>query len=118
MFRSPFKSPRRAPSQKSVRTVKPPDELIRAIQEKKTVRLDYDGHERLVEPHVCGNVKSGNTILVCYQYSGGSNSGRIPDWRSFQVAEITHLEVMGMTFEPRPDYNPRDPKFIRVHAKV
>ncbi len=102
-----------------VRSVKPPDELLQAINERKTIKFYYDGHMRNVEPHACGNFSNGNTILVGYQYSGGSNSGSIPDWRSFTVSEIRDLVVMGLTFDnDRPGYNPHDQRFIKVYAKV
>ncbi len=102
-----------------VRSVTPPVELLQAISARKTIKFYYDGHVRNVEPHACGNFSNGNTVLVGYQYSGGSNSGSIPDWRTFTVAEISSLEVMGLTFDnDRPGYNPRDQRFIKVYAKV
>lgn len=102
-----------------VRTVQPPPDLIRAIQERKTVTYIYDGYYREVEPHACGVFDNGRTDLIGYQVGGQSKSDSDPPWRNFSVEKIQNLTVTDRVFpHNRPDYNPDDQRLNPVFAKV
>lgn len=92
--------------------------LMRAIQNHKTVHFEYHGESRRVEPHIYGRARNGNVLLQGYQVGNGSRSGKLPDWRTFHVADIRDLEITGETFRAEPGYNPDDPDFTEVFARV
>ena len=47
------------------------DIIIQAINEKKVVKFDYHGFDRVAEPHVYGTLNGIKSILT-YQIRGGS----------------------------------------------
>ena len=49
-----------------------------AIQNKKVIVASYDGHERIMCPHVLGT-KKGRPQALFYQFAGSSRSGLSPD---------------------------------------
>ena len=74
------------------------DEMIRqAINEKKLLGYDYDGYNRIVEPHVYGN-KDGEDAILVYQVRGQSSSGGLPNWRRMHMKKITNMMVLDETF--------------------
>lgn len=85
-------------------------EIVRAIRERKLIKLNYDPGERLVEPHVYGESKDGNNLLRCFQVSGASASNEHKDWKLFRTDKISGLAVQADGFSgPRQGYNPDDP---------
>ena len=86
------------------------DKLCKAIQKKKCIALHYDGHNRTVEIHAVGrNAKTGNTLLRCFQVSGGSNSGQPIAWKLMTVSKISNCSITELASKaPRPRYNPND----------
>ena len=83
--------------------------VARTAGEKKA------SHERVIEPHLVGVNKAGNTILVAYQVSGGSESGEAPQWRQYDLANVDSCSVIGSTFkDPRPGYNAGDKRMKQV----
>ena len=48
--------------------------LIEAIQTKRQIRCQYDGHERILSPHVYGT-KRGSGRFLAAQTAGSSRSG-------------------------------------------
>lgn len=78
------------------------DDIILAIVEKSILSFEYDGFERICEPHIFGITNRKNQVL-CYQTGGGSRRGGIPQWRRFDIAGIAHLKNTGEKFSgPRP----------------
>lgn len=74
------------------------DQVIKqAIASKKLIEFLYSGHHRIVEPHVLG-VVGGVTEFLGYQTGGGSNSGRIPEWRRFVLSKMSGLKVRQEVF--------------------
>ena len=70
--------------------------LCEAKNLKKCVELHYDGHNRTVEIHAVGrNAKTGNTLLRCFQVSGGSNSGQPIAWKLMTVSKISNCSITG-----------------------
>jgi predicted DNA-binding transcriptional regulator YafY len=93
-----------------------------AIDKKLVLKIlartagEKDGaFQRVVEPHLLGVNKAGNTILVAYQVSGGSVSGEAPQWRQYDLNNIDSCEAYGTKFkEPRPGYNAGDKRMKQV----
>jgi hypothetical protein len=79
------------------------DSIIReAISQGRLLEFYYDGLRRVVEPYVYGAYK-GRLQLLCYQIQGESASGKLPDWRRVNVAEISGLRLLEESFGgPRP----------------
>ena len=75
---------------------------------KKCVALHYGGHDRIVEVHAVGrNKETRNTLLRCFQVSGGSNSGQPIAWKLMTVSKISNCSFTELASKaPRPQYNP------------
>jgi len=74
------------------------DELIlSALIDKKIIIFQYDGFERICEPHVFG-VANGKKQLLCYQIAGGTRRGGIPQWRRFELTGMLKLKESGESF--------------------
>jgi hypothetical protein len=76
------------------------DALLRkAIVQKRKISFMYKGHSRTAEPHDYG-VRKGDTIpkVNCYQTGGKSESGQLPDWRTFLLREISDLKILDEPF--------------------
>jgi len=57
------------------------DQLLRgAIRNKRLIEFEYQQLKRVAEPHDYG-IQNGIKKVLVYQVSGGSKSGRLPDWR-------------------------------------
>jgi hypothetical protein len=71
-------------------------EIVRdAIQNKKVVVAWYDGHERIMCPHVLGT-KKGRAQALFYQFAGTSKSGLLPDcspsnWRCLFLDQLSNV---------------------------
>jgi hypothetical protein len=78
------------------------DTIIRnSIRERRLVEFWLHGSRRVGEPHVYGE-HSGMVQLLIYQVEGQSRSGRLPDWRRANVAEIREFRVLDRTFTSVP----------------
>ncbi|MEW8030188.1 MAG: hypothetical protein AB2792_07670 [Candidatus Thiodiazotropha sp.] len=83
--------------------------ICKAIQEKRLLSFTYKGYRRVVEPHTHGISTANNECLRCYQVSGGSVSGRVPDWKMMTTNNIDGLTISDDTFEcPRDGYRKND----------
>ena len=73
------------------------DALLRsAIAQRRLIRFDYQGRERIVEPHDYG-VKGGAASLLAFQVDGASSSS-LPGWRMFRVPQLRGLVLLPDTF--------------------
>src|SRR5579859_7844762 len=94
------------------------DDLLRAaIENKRLIRFEYKGNERVAEPHDYG-VQNGTIRLLCWQVGGKSN-GRIPGWRLVDVDRMEGCEILDRVFEgnrevQRGQHHSWDEVFIRV----
>lgn len=73
------------------------EDILTALNEHFILKFSYEGKRRTCEPHVFG-VANGKKQVLCYQLSGGSQRGGIPEWRRFELAGITKLKVTQATF--------------------
>ena len=74
------------------------EELIQiAIAERRFVQFRYGAHPRVGEPHVFGIFRGTKQLLV-FQTGGGSNSGKLPEWRRFDVSKILEFELLNKRF--------------------
>lgn len=68
-----------------------------AIANKHVVEFTYGGHRRIAEPHVLG-VFNGAIQLLGFQTGGSSSSGGLPEWRRFDLADMSGLKVLSQSF--------------------
>ena len=87
--------------------------ICEAIQERKILRFDYKGLERVVEPYAFGKDNKGNYKLRAYQIDGFSESGKPVGWKLFNVENISNIKILDENFEEiREEYNPYGDKHI------
>lgn len=91
--------------------------VCRAIQERRILRVYYDGGLRSVEPHCHGCSKDGNDLLRGYQVGGYSSSGEPVGWKMFRLDRTSGLMMTETTFAgPRPEYDPHDNRMATVYC--
>ena len=82
------------------------DEMIReAISEKKLLEYDYDGHHRIVEPHLYGRMNEKNGILA-YQTGGESSSGHL-GWKRMYSEKISSMRILEEKFDGKREVSGR-----------
>lgn len=67
--------------------------IMAAIHSKTLVEVQYHGFERGIEVYACGAARSGDEVALCYQISGGSESGKVPGWKLLKIAEMSSVEA-------------------------
>ena len=58
-----------------------------AILAEQQVVCRYDGRPRELCPHIIGINKSGEEVVLAWQFAGQS-SGRLPQWRCLRLANV------------------------------
>jgi hypothetical protein len=58
-----------------------------AILREQQVTCVYDGRYRELCPHIIGTNKSGEEVVLAWQFAGES-SGRLPQWRCLKLANV------------------------------
>lgn len=91
--------------------------IVKAIEERRMIRLIYHDKERILEPHDHG-VLNGSVQLLGWQ-TAGSSSRPIPNWILMKTDEISDLTLLDDTFSGgRPtsagEHIKWDVLFIRV----
>lgn len=85
------------------------DTICGAIAARHLLAFDYEGFERIVEPHLCGHNTAGHDALLAWFLRGHSDSAGGPGWRTYLLAGMREIRWLRETFEhPRPGYNPAD----------
>jgi hypothetical protein len=95
------------------------ERLIVGNLDHRLARLRYQGHERVVEPHLLGLHEAGEPMLVAYQTSGGSQSGQVPGWRTFITTSIEDVVIDDQHFPgPRGDLAGNTQRMIEIFARA
>tara|TARA_B100001989_G_C24533739_1_gene463129 strand:- start:513 stop:881 length:369 start_codon:yes stop_codon:yes gene_type:complete len=96
------------------------DSIRDAIDGRKKLEFFYDGYLRKdVEPHLLGLSSKSNILLRCWQDAGQSRSGKVPEWKLFNLRKINSLRENGRIFsQARPEYNPNDRHMKRIYARI
>ncbi len=81
-----------------------------AIRTGYCLKLSLEGGEYIVEPHVLGRNRSGDTLLRAYQVRAPRRGSKAKRWRLFRLDRIGHAVETGKRFkDSRPGYKPYDP---------
>ncbi|VIO74509.1 hypothetical protein CI1B_52820 [Bradyrhizobium ivorense] len=59
----------------------------KAILTEQQVVCLYDGRPRELCPHIIGHNKSGEEVVLAWQFAGES-SGKLPQWRCLRLARV------------------------------
>lgn len=95
------------------------DVLVLAIKSRRVIHFYYKKLHRVVEPFCYGVSKKGEEVLRARQVGGHSDSGSIPGWRLFRVAEMVTVTVTEEGFDTdQPEYNPADPAMARIYQSA
>ena len=91
------------------------DTIRRAIEDRRVLRIYYDGGERVIEPHCLGRGRQGQQLLRAWQVSGYSRSRQPEAWKLFRVENIVDVGMTGDGFAgARPGYKPLSDRHIPV----
>jgi predicted DNA-binding transcriptional regulator YafY len=82
-----------------------------AISNRFQLEIEYLGKEkaqgaRTVNPHALFRTGNNQIYLHAFQVDGVSSSGDIPDWRQFNLAEISIVEPKKSRFGLADGYDP------------
>jgi hypothetical protein len=70
-----------------------------AILRQQQVTCTYHGHARELCPHIIGTNKSGEEVVLAWQFAGES-SGALPQWRCLRLANVKNARARnGRWFE-------------------
>jgi hypothetical protein len=58
-----------------------------AILGEQQVTCVYDGRRRELCPHIIGTNRTGEKVVLAWQF-GGESSGRLPQWRCLRLANV------------------------------
>ncbi len=95
------------------------ERLVVAMLVHRLVRFRYQGHERVVEPHLLGLHEAGEPMLVAYQTGGGSQSGQVPGWRTFITTSIEDVVIDDRHFPgPRGDLAVNTERMTEIFARA
>ena len=74
--------------------------ILEAIANKRLIEFYYRNLPRIAEPHVYG-VTNGARQVLGYQTGGQSSNGGLPDWRRFDLNQMSRLAILPQTFPGR-----------------
>jgi hypothetical protein len=63
-----------------------------AILSEQQIVCLYDGRRRELCPHIIGTGKSGEEVVLAWQFAGES-SGRLPQWRCLRLANVENARM-------------------------
>ena len=63
-----------------------------AILAEQQVTCSYEGRHRELCPHIIGTNKSGEEVVLAWQFAGDS-SGKLPQWRCLRLANISNARA-------------------------
>ncbi|WP_406626127.1 hypothetical protein [Acidovorax sp. SDU_ACID1] len=93
--------------------------LAEAINKRQLVELRYSGWSRSVEPHTYGVDSKGEEKLLCWQISGGSDSGERQGWKLLNISDIRATTMSEVSFpNSRPGYARDKPPMRRIYAQL
>jgi hypothetical protein len=64
----------------------------KAILAEQQVVCTYEGRHRELCPHIIGTNKSGEEVVLAWQFAGES-SGKLPQWRCLKLANVRNARA-------------------------
>jgi len=95
------------------------DMICDAIAAKRLLVFEYEGYERVVEPHLCGHNTAGHDALLAWFVRGYSESAAEPGWRTYLLSQMRSIRLLEESFErARRGYTPTDGSMPLVYCQV
>ncbi len=94
------------------------ERLVLATLDHRVVHFQYQGRDRVVEPHLLGLHEAGEPMLVAYQTGGTSQTGELPGWRTFITASIEDVEIADEAFQSRGELNVLAHPMLEIFARA
>jgi hypothetical protein len=95
--------------------------IKRAIKDKVQIHAKYNGHHRLMCPHLIGT-KNGISHALFLQFGGGSESRLSPNptenWRCIPVAELTEVAYFAGPFHTASNYSLHQSCVDKIDAQI
>jgi hypothetical protein len=93
-------------------------EIVRAIESMNLIEFNYDGENRIVEPHCYGITTANNEGLRAFQVDGYSSSGKM-GWKMYDLGKASFIKVLDNTFnDARPGYKKNDSGMTKIYAQI
>ena len=96
--------------------------LVAAINDRRLVRLWYNGGFRTLEPHAYGQGTKGHDLIRAYQTEGHSESGEHEGWKLLIASGtdgLSQLTMLDEPFEgPRPEYRQNDKAMVVIYIQL
>lgn len=90
--------------------------IEKAITEKKLIAFFYDGHRRVVKPHMLG-LLGGTEQLHAFQIEGSSASDQY-GWKNFHVQDILQVKLLAVSFYPEKTFHPENANYSKIFKKL
>lgn len=89
-----------------------------AILGKRKISFDYNGHRRIIEPHVYG-MKKGKDQIQVRQVGGQTSDGEtLPVWRRMNLEGVTNMKILDETFPGRIEVKGLHSRFDKIYVIV
>lgn len=101
--------------------------ILEAVAKSVTIRLVFNGHERIIAPHRVWRQADGSVLIEVFQLAGGSawagmdGSGFTPSeisgwqgWINIPLEKITRIIEGGDPFVPHRDFNPNPKRRLGI----
>lgn len=93
--------------------------ICEALEWRRLLQLCFEGHYRIVEPHVYGCDAQGRDLLLAYQLSGGGGHDNGTGWRLLDLSKVKSTKVLDMEFAGPRMQSGLDERAIRnVYCQV
>ena len=82
-------------------------QLASAIEDRRNIRVVYDGYTRDCSPHAIG-LKNGEPHCLVYQFAGETSDGPVEkesedNWRCLVLLKIERLDFIGGDWHTSPN---------------
>src|SRR5260370_8215629 len=88
-----------------------------AILAEQQVVCLYDGRRRELCPHIIGTSKSGEEVVLAWQFFGES-SGKLPQWRCLKLANVRNPRGRGGPSPPGGSHPPDQTPPTHTHPPI
>jgi hypothetical protein len=97
--------------------------IAEAIENRRIIEADYNGHRRSMCPHVLGISRKGRYQCLLYQFAGGSSTGLSPpgspdNWRCIPISELTCVEARDGEWHTASNHSRPQTCVRDVHVEV
>lgn len=93
--------------------------ICEAINNKKTIKFNYNGGTITAEPFCYGTDEKGRELLRCYQVGGYREEADPVGWRLLAVSLLTDLQLIDLSFTgARPRYDPNDMIISTIFCRI